>query len=470
MSSHHDVLLSPLDQLLFGIYTRMFLLFKTSTPSLAIDSFKAGWEKTCAHLCYLKGYVYQRANQRGQLAIAWSDDLPTPEVSHKGRLDLSYEVMVSRGTSYSALKDDLCPVGLVIDHSTPDKKSPVLAASVGELEGGIFLSIAVHHGVMDGTGFADLLDLIAQNTKGVQSASATLLDPDEPLHREARLRQALDSGKELNHQDVHVDLKSLLASHPEHTTTPFPKPSQAPACTSKVLILPLEKIEATKQALKGSMPFLTTNTIVSSLLWSCITRVRCARAGSNVIQKSRIGMAINARPYLGAGFANKKYLGNVIMYGLSELPVNEFTSCAATQEISGAILPREMIEVFKTVAASTSSERISSRHVGEVVAIVDQLDNVRSLGPGWNFYHGSDLSITSWANLNTYEADFGEHLGRPGLVTVPYMELDGICVILPRRRTRHTGGEQDVIEVVVMLQADDLARLQEDEVWKSWAV
>ncbi|ERF75303.1 hypothetical protein EPUS_00095 [Endocarpon pusillum Z07020] len=470
MSGHHDVLLSPLDQLMPRVYTRIFLIFKTYTASLAIDAFKRGLGKTCAHISYLKGYVYQPANQRGHLAVAWSDNLPTPEVSHKVRLDLSYEVMISRGISLSTFKDDLCPVRSASDHSTPGKKNPVLAASVGELEGGIFLSIAVHHNVMDGVGFGDLLDLIAQNTKGVQRASATLLDPDEPLYREPRLRQALDSGKELHHQDVDTDLKSLLANHPEYTMTPPSMPSQFPACTSKLLIVTLEKIEATKQTLTGSMPFLTTNMIVSSLLWSCITRVRCARAGTNAIQKSRLGMAVNGRQRLGAGFANKNYLSNVNMYALTELQVNKVTSCAATQEISGAIPPREMIEVFEAVAASTSSDRISSRHVGEVVGIVDQLEDIRSLFPGWNFYHGPDLSITSWANLNTYEADFGEYLGRPGLVRVSYAEFDGLCIILPRRRTQHSGGGQDVIEVIIRLQADDLARLQEDEVWKTWAV
>jgi trichothecene 3-O-acetyltransferase len=294
-------------------YTRLFLLFRSSTPDFAITSFRKGWEKTCTQLSHLKGYVYQVENQRGHLAIAWSDDLPVPVISDKGRLNLSYESMLLHGTSLSAFKDDLCPVRAVIDHSTSDRKAPVLAASVGELEGGIIICVAVHHNVMDGTGFGDLMNLIARNTHGNLAASATLPHPDEPLYRTARLGQVLESGKRFRNQGMNTDIKSLLTKHLEYATTPPPMRSQFPACTSKLLTVSLPRVEAIKQALKGSMPSLTTYNVVSSLLWSCITRVRCARAGVTKFPKSRLGMAVNGRQRLGASFTDQICLGNVNM-------------------------------------------------------------------------------------------------------------------------------------------------------------
>jgi trichothecene 3-O-acetyltransferase len=470
MANYHDVLLSPLDQLMPRCYTRLFLLFGSPTPDLAISSFKMGWEKTCTQLSYLKGYVYQAENQRGRLAIAWSDDSPVPVISEKGHLKLSYETVLLHGTSFSAFKDDLCPVRAVIDHSTSDRKAPVLAASVGELEGGIIICVAAHHNVMDGTGFGDLIDLIARNTNGNLAASATLPHPDEPLYRTARLRHVLEAGKTFQNQGMDTDIKLLLTNHLEYTTTPPSMPSQSPPCTSKLLTVSLPKVEAIKQALKGSMPSLTTYTVVSSLLWSCITRVRCARAGGCKSPKSRLGMAVNGRQRLGASFTDQKYLGNVNMYAIAELATNTITSSAATRDVAGTRIPNDLIGVFQAVAESISSDRISSRHIMEVMTIIDQLEDVRGLFPGWNFHDGPDLAITSWANLNVYDADFGEKLGRPALVRVPYAEVDGLCIILPRRRHQHGRSGENVIEVVVMLRADDLAQLQEDEVWKTWVV
>jgi hypothetical protein len=44
------------------------------------------------------------------------------------------------------------------------------------------------------------------------------------------------------------------------------------------------------------------------------------------------------------------------------------------------------------------------------------------------------------------------------------------CFRTLRRRHQHGRSGENVVEVVVMLRADDLAQLQEDEVWNTWVV
>ncbi len=62
-----------------------------------------------------------------------------------------------------------------------------------------------------------------------------------------------------------------------------------------------------------------------------------------------------------------------------------------------------------------------------------------------------------------YSIDFGPHFGLPDFVRVPYVEVDGLIIVLPRRRT----STPETIEVVVMLRQDDTAALEHNEMWRS---
>jgi len=67
-------------------------------------------------------------------------------------------------------------------------------------------------------------------------------------------------------------------------------------------------------------------------------------------------------------------------------------------------------------------------------------------------------------NLDTYAVDFGPELSAPDFVRVPYLQVDGLNIVLPRRRNL----VPENIEVVVMLREDDIAELERNVVWRYW--
>lgn len=66
--------------------------------------------------------------------------------------------------------------------------------------------------------------------------------------------------------------------------------------------------------------------------------------------------------------------------------------------------------------------------------------------------------------------EFGEGLGKPEFIRVPYAEADGVGLILPRKRgvANSAGGSDEVLDVMVMLRREDMDALDSDFIWKSF--
>lgn len=109
---------------------------------------------------------------------------------------------------------------------------------------------------------------------------------------------------------------------------------------------------------------------------------------------------------------------------------------------------------------------IDIQHIAEAYTVSESLESNQFLFPGWDLFKARDLTVTSWAQLDFYGMDFGEGLGKPDFVRVPYTEADGVCMILPRKR--QMDAENELLDVVVMLRNDDMAVLEKDDTWTSF--
>lgn len=161
-------------------------------------------------------------------------------------------------------------------------------------------------------------------------------------------------------------------------------------------------------------------------------------------------MAVNGRGRI-AGLITPKdpYLGNAVVYSLAQFPCESLSS-ETHQEST-----KRLAEICEVIAESQSAARINSRHIAEIYHIADSVEDYRSIFVGWDLFGSIDLTITSWADLNFYEMDFGAKLGRPEYLRLPYIEADGVGLVLPRKKT-----ENEVLEVVVMLRRDDMDTLE----------
>ena len=485
MASGNSVLLSPLDQLMPVTYNRVILAFTSDAdPMAAIDALKHGFHATCSQLPYLKGRVTKQQHDDNRLAISWSEQDPVPafqEIQRPLDVPSSYAQLKQEGLPSHRLPQSLCPVAGWVAASFPDGNAPALAVSYTRLDGGILVTVCVHHNVMDGTGTGQLIALWGQNTKADDLPNLLLPEADEPWHRLDRLKAATSpsdnnksepESRQIRHSD-HRTFESLLASHPEYTTAFSASRPPILPCTSKIFAFPIAKLKTAAAQSKTSV-----NNILCAVIWSCISTVRSRRwqkeSASNPSTTpnpthSKLGMAVNGRARIGAPLfaeagTGPPYMGNVNLYCVTRLPLATLTSTSLSPSPSPSDAPpAALATTAHAIAASIS--RIDTPFIAQVVALASHLH--RTLLPGWDFFDGPDLTVTSWANLDTYAVDFGAGLGRPDFVRVPYIEVDGLNIVLPRRRGDAALPEA-VVEVVVMLRRDDMAELKEDTVWRDW--
>ena len=172
---------------------------------------------------------------------------------------------------------------------------------------------------------------------------------------------------------------------------------------------------------------------------------------------SRLAMAVNGRPRISQTFStpDAPFFGNAITYSLTNL-------AAQTLAASDQTPVRAFAEICNHIAESQSSSIINSRHIAEVYTLADRVES-GSLFVGWDLFGSRDLTITSWADFDLYGVDFGKVIGRPRFVRLPYMEADGVAIILPRQRWVC----QEVMEVIVMLRRDHIEALELDPMWQT---
>ncbi|KAF5008241.1 hypothetical protein FDECE_5477 [Fusarium decemcellulare] len=429
--------LTPLDLLMPRTYVAGVLTFRTTASiDIASKTLQNGLDALAKQLPFLSGHVLPTSSS---LEIRYSDAGLT--LVNKGSIETSYESLAGKNMPPSDIPTDVWPFSQAIDEATFKSGAPVFGASVFRFSDGqgIGLCICIHHNMVDGTGFGEVLKLWTR-------LITTDVDVEvKGVDRLAELEQAL--GARL--VDAPADTDALFAKHPEYSKLPPAFPGEFPSCTSKVLAIPISRIDSIKSS---SSKTLSTNTIVSALLWASITRARLQRNPDLATQSSRLATAVNGRRRIDPDFSmdEKPYLGNVVMYALADVAVQDLSPTSS----------ESVAKICEAIASSQASDKIDASHIAEVYKLVTSVPDYRAMFPGWDLFSSRDLTITSWADLDIYNSSFGPELGKPEFARVPYNEADGVGMILPRKR-----GSEEKIEVMVMLRRDDMEVLEKDEIW-----
>ena len=441
-------------------YTRILLAFPVDRPLEELLSvLQKGLDVTCKSMPWLAGRVIPTTSSttgKPSLEIHWNADQSPPKVLDLGKIPTVYEEASKDALPLTAIPDETWPAPGMIDNKMYDSGAPVLIAGVVQFADskGIGLCICLHHNVVDGGGFGEVVRLWSLHTSSnsppaVFQASRRRLD---------RLTAALASHTAALGT---VSLDSLLNRHPEYSTS-FTRPSFFPPCASKVFRLRTARLAELKSDLRthATEPF-SINTVLCAVIWSVFTVLRHRREPTlyPADRRPRLGMAVNGRPRISPDFSTPEtpYPGNVNLYSLAQTPASTLVSAGANDAAA-------LAKVCAAIAASNAPSKVNTRHVAECAALIDRLDDYRTLLPGWTVYNGPDLTVTSWANLGIADADFGTGLGVPEFVRVPYARADSLCIVLPRRRKGVEEGN-DVMEVVVMMREDDLAAIEREGLW-----
>jgi len=459
--------LTPLDMLMPKTYIGALLTFKaTQGISTVTQSLQRGLDRLCQQMPWLSGHVLSTTTASSQklgLELRWQANGKTSLLVDKGTVSAAYDSLSAAGMSPSSVPEDVWPVPSMIDDALFPDGAPVLAASVFQFcdgHGEVGLCVCMHHNAVDATGFAEVLRLWAQNMQG----APTRPFPTMVEGRASRLSRALATDLDVAFA---VPLDALLMSHPEFSTTPPALPACFSPCSCELFSIPVTRINVVKERVaEHASAKPTTNSMLCALLWSAITRVRAQRNPILASETSRLVTAVDGRRQLGQDFSSPEtpYVGNVVTYAMAQQAV------AGLRALTGRDSGQALASVCDSIAGTQSSARDSLRHVSEVYSLADRVDDPTKIYPGWDLFGSRDLTITSWANLDTYSVDFGPHLGRPHFVRVRAAQADGVGLILPRRpASAAMGGHEEVLDVMLMLRKDDMDALEQDTMWK-WLV
>ena len=514
--SSHQVLLSPLDQLMYPVYVPMFLIIPTDDPKKAVQFLNRGLQKTCEQMPYLKGSIY-RSDGKGYLGITWKDNDPSLRLKEVIAPELPpYAQLEAQGMPAQYFHPGLCPRPLLGD---PGKgKTPVMEIGYSTLRGGLLITSCFHHAAMDGTGQGVFFGRWAENSRSEQHTSPKP-DPNELLNRGARLKRALP---ELPPKEVE-DLPHFDQAVASDTDAAAPRPRVPTA--SEIFVFSRNKLDALRSAvsygpvLRHKPPSL--NTILSTLIWNRITRIRLLRlqrspptADSPAKNRSTLMMAADGRKHVfpSSSLKSEPYIGNIVLSSQTTSTFADLT-CSSSPPAQIPYRPYEQphsllsypsnLHSIISAVVSSANQQLSPHFVATILAIIDATPDVRNLqskmdnlfagnGKSLKVSHTHNLSLnvstpqclqtqsrthplttllpsdvlqSSWATLPAYQ-DFGRDVGSVKWFRTLSNDVDGLIVPIPRKRTLE--GAEERIEVLVGLRTDDLEALRKDECIACW--
>ena len=450
--------LTPLDDIMVTSYIRLVLSFPFTATSSSVkaltESLQVGIDHVVSQIPFLAGTLHPQedASETGRSHVIYPAS--SPKV-HLRVLDLpsfphDYAALSAAKVPPSELSNELAPVPAFADPlSAP---FPVFAIQATFIPGGVLLCVCVHHFIMDGTGFGAFLGLLADSCRSGGTSSC----PDiQKIQDRAPCMLGLSEGE-------------IPKEHPEYKVVDLDAqpqvqsaPPAIPSMTTRLFEFSTSSLTKLKDDITThihptnhhSLPsFASTNDCLTALLWTSITRAR----QSSTTTHSRLGMAVNGRRHLPVIQA---HLSNVNLFATASLPTSLLSSPSPADLTTTALTIRHAITA------------INSYHIRSTISLILSQRNIKSLTYGFHNFLGPDLAVTSWENIGVYGHDWGCGLGKPERVrpvTGGPPGFDGLAIVLPRKVSEGEGGEKPGLEVMVGLKAEDMERLEGDEVWKRY--
>lgn len=461
----HVVHLSNIEHCMPRAYIRICLAYRVPSQQhlkTALNGLQEFVAKTVEAKPYLAGDVIDVESPgehtgRAEIRFTTKDYLTYPkvEVQHLYNEDgtpILYDDLDVAGLPPSRLRPE--DVSALPPNADPKKKSPVLRVRANVVQGGLIVSIYLHHCVSDGTGF----DLITSGD--VREDGLTFRRPSGPGNRgfvglEAELKQFAERKSAIR--------QSLSKVPPGLSRTRKIKARQlnAPApLTNKpgrgcVLMICAKKISALVAEFNHCEQFKsahqhTVNSVIMALLWRHMTRARRPSIQHNTdVKTSKLLIPCNIRERMNPPL-HDCYFGAAVDSGKAELDLDSLTDLSV----------RRLDEISHMVRQAIV--RVDDAYVRQMIDFVHNADaniDVQDIqASNMDRVRGADMYITSWLKLRSYQHDLGMGLGGPDWVRKPWSRDPGSCIILPQKFT-----DPDYYEVVAQMTEADMRRLLEDQ-------
>jgi hypothetical protein len=317
---------------------------------------------------------------------------------------------------------------------------PVCIMQANIIKGGLLLTIATYHCVMDANGNDQLIRQFATLCRGEKLSEEyirwgnadrnTIIPPLEP-------------GQEPLSMD-HIRAPSRLNN--EEPAWP-PEPSKGTWRTyrfSRSSIAAL-KTEASKLCSPDSdIKYVSSNDAVSTFLWLRIAAARSVRLPKD--SKTALIRAVNGRRRLDKPI-HEGYFGHCVLCCFLSVPMEE-----ALNETLSAL----------AIKARRELGTVDDYAVRSLFHILKHEKDKSTINYGALMNSEADIMVTSWVAQKIYEASFGDILGKPDFVRRPNLpDAQSLAYLMPLTR------EGD-IDLTVSLSDQDFENLQADAKWQEF--
>ncbi len=477
----HTIQLSSIDHCMPRAYIRVCLAFRLPHPDASHDAL-AGLgrflRKVVKSAPFLAGYVdpapkVDGAIGRVQIHFSEEDVRAFPAIQTRrltsDEMHWNYDQLDQASLPPSTIRPELISA---LPENTDDGRAPVFRVQANLVEGGLIVSIYLHHCVTDGFGLGLLVSGTivddapevgyANGMNGSGGVNGVNDLPGSGVNDlaaiatiETKERRKLSSG---DGHDSERQLRSLVTTQKNARSKPATQLGRG--C---VFTIPQVKLNALKELLltflpngtNDSKPFITDHDVLQALLWRRLSHARkpslvvTSLAPTSEFAMSNLLIPVNIRSRMEPPLPSS-YFGSAVDFASVRLPLHELSSISHLSIAKTALAIRHAVEAVQDsyVRSAISLSNTANIDVRDLLA------------SNMNRTTGADMYITSWLNLPLYErGDLGMGLGKPDWVRKPWSRDPGACIILPQ------DPRKDVVEVVVQLAIADMERLLEDDVF-----
>ncbi|KAI0860538.1 putative trichothecene 3-O-acetyltransferase [Xylaria cubensis] len=323
--------------------------------------------------------------------------------------------------------------------SGPGQSTPaeVFQLQATIIKGGLILTFLGHHQAMDGTGQAQVISLFSKACRGETFTHEELrignLSPENSVQI---LNDPWTPGPELEY--------NILK---QETSQPGPGRVQCPFSMElgvwSYFNFPAPALRELKsqanRTISPNLGYITTDDALTAFVWQSIARTRLPRYAPTA--EALFARAVDLRRYLNIAETHPGFVQSMTYHNSSMGQLAHGSLGAIAADFRVAVDP------------ITSNLEYHGR---SLATLISHTPDKRTI----SFLAGCDLSrdvmLSSWANQNSYQLDFGLGLGRPHAVRRPRFDsLPGLVYFMPK-------SPDGAIGVAICLSADDTENLRSD--------
>ncbi|KAJ9149250.1 Enoyl-hydratase isomerase family [Pleurostoma richardsiae] len=419
-----------------------------------------GYETTCRRIAIMacEAVPDPDAKQAGVLKVqklpdGEFGDVLVKDLREPGAYPFTYAELKAKHFAVSAFDGDkLLRCGI---WPLPGQRVPISLAQANFIRGGVLLTWCVLHMVGDGNTYLTWTKVWAEECRrrqGLEITKPFVIDDAMVADRERVMKPSGGN-------------KGRVEDHPEYTVLPFTPvgpPPQMLSTTHRGQVfyfspasLAVLKAEAspTNATKPTDQAWISSHDAFSALVWRTTVAIQSPIEslddGDDPV--SVFNIAVDGRQRTDPP-VHPNTLGCWLEYVSVSAPVRQILGTHSLADLAVAVRKEMLL-------------RLNNQFTDDVVALVDQLEDVNRLVPTAFFdLLGKNCVLTSWATFELYDVEWGPMLGgRIEAVRCPNNGiLPGCQVILP---TLPDGG----IELLVGTEGEFLHRLSNDPLWMKFA-